>query len=548
MSDLLKDRVEKGVDHHHDEVDVDEDSASEAKYGTTQRGLKSRHIQLIALGGCIGTGLFVGSGATLSTTGPAPLFMSFVVISLIVWVVMQCLGELSAYVPVAGSSVPLYVKRYVEPSLAFAAGWNYWYAYAMLVASEVSAASVVISYWSNPVPVAVWITIILAVIILLNVFVVSWYGESEFWFASIKIIGIIGLIILGIVLFFGGGPNHDRLGFRYWQRPGAFIPFAASGDTGRFLAFWTALVKSGFAFILSPELIVLAAGETEAPRRNIPKAARRFVYRLTFFYILGTLVITVIVASNDDLLLQGVNSGKTNAGASPFVIGIKRAGIRVLDHIINAVILTSAWSAGNSFLFAGSRSLYSLALTGQAPRIFRTCNKHGVPYLCVAVTSLLACLVYLSVSSGSATVFQWFVNLTTISGYIAWIILLITYLRFRRALEFNGILHERPYKSPGQPYVTYFALFILSLLTLTNGFQVFFPGKFTASSFLAAYITLPIVIVLYLGHKIWFRTPLFLRVHKIDVYSGKEEADRLEEMDVPPVPKNVLERIWFWIA
>ncbi|KAL8878143.1 MAG: hypothetical protein Q9192_008512 [Flavoplaca navasiana] len=311
------------------------------------------------------------------------------------------------------------------------------------------------------------------------------------------------------------------------------------------LAFWTALVKSGFDFILSPELIVLAA---EAPRRNIPKAAKRIVYRLMVFYIVGTLVISVIVASDDDLLLQGVSSGEDNTGASPFVIGIKRAGIRALDHIINAVILTSAWSAENSFMFTGSHSLYSLALNGQAPKIFRTCNKYGVPYYCVAVTSLSACLVCLRVFGGSANVFQWFVNLTTISGYIAWIILLIAYLRFRRALEYNGLLHQGPHKSPGQPYVTYFALGFLIVPTLTNGFQVFFPGKFTVSSFPAAYITLPIVIALYLGHKIWFKTPLFRRVHRTDVYTGKDEADRLEEMDVPPVPKNVVQKILFWIA
>ncbi|KAL8655628.1 MAG: hypothetical protein Q9226_002978 [Calogaya cf. arnoldii] len=530
------------------DIEVLDGTGSDDKYGTTQRGLKSRHIQLIALGGCIGTGLFVGTGATLSTAGPAALFMAFIVMSGLVWVVMQTLGEMSAYIPTPGSSVPQYVKRYVEPSLAFAAGWNYWYTYSMVVASEVAACAVIIDYWPNPVPVAVWLTLVLATIVILNVFVVSWYGESEFWFVSIKIIGILGIIFLGIILFFGGGPNHDRLGFRYWQKPGAFIPFGASGTTGKFLAFWTALVKSGFAFVLSPEIIVLAAGETEAPRRNIPKAARRFIYRLLVFYILGTLVISVIVASDDDLLLQGVESGKSNAGASPFVIGIKRAGIRTLDHIINAVILTSAWSAGNSFMFAGSRSLYSLALNGQAPRTFRTCNRHGVPYMCVGATSLLACLVYLSVSSGSAIVFQWFVNLTTISGYIAWIIVLITYLRFRRALEYHGMLHQRPYKTPGQPYVTYVALGFLLVLTLTNGFQVFFPGKFTVSSFLAAYITLPIVAVLYLGHKICFRTPLFFQVEKIDVYTGKEEADRLEETDIPPVPKNVWEKIWFWIA
>lgn len=277
-------------------------------------------------------------------------------------------------------------------------------------------------------PVAVWITIFLAVIIALNIFIVSWYGESEFWFSSIKIFAILGLIILGIVLFFGGGPKHDRLGFRYWQHPGAFIPFATSGAIGKFLAFWTSLVKSGFAFVLGPELITIAAGESQAPRRNIPKAGRRFIYRLLVFYILGSLVISVIVASDDPDLLQAVKSETKDAGASPFVVGIKRSGIKALDHVINAVILTSAWSAGNSFVFAGSRSLYSMALAGQAPKILRTCNNHGVPYIAVICSALLACLVYLSVSAGSASVFTWFVNLTTISGYIAWIVILMTYL------------------------------------------------------------------------------------------------------------------------
>lgn len=180
--------------------------------------------------------------------------------------------------------------------------------------------------------------------------------------------------------------------------------------------------------MLSPELITIAAGESEAPRRNIPKAGRRFVYRLIVFYILGSLVISVIVSSQDPQLLQAVSSGDKTAGASPFVLGIKRAGIGGLDHVINAVILTSAWSAGNSFLFAGSRSLYSMALTGQAPKIFRTCSKGGVPYLAVLSTAALSCLVYLSVSSGSATVFTWFLNLTTISGYVAWVVLFMTYI------------------------------------------------------------------------------------------------------------------------
>ena len=233
------------------------------------------------------------------------------------------------------------------------------------------------------------------------------------------------------MLFFGGGPNHDRLGFRYWKDPGAFnsYPKPGLGNTGQFLAFWTSLIRSGFAFILSPEIITIAAGESEAPRRNIPKASKRFIYRLIVFYILGTLIVSVIVASNDPNLLQAVSSGTKNAGASPFVIGIKRAGIQGLDHVVNAVIITSAWSAANSFLYAGSRSLFSLAMTGQAPKVFTKCS-NGVPYVAVFATAALGSLAYLSISSGSATVFAWFLNLTTIGGYIAWIVMFMTYLVF----------------------------------------------------------------------------------------------------------------------
>lgn len=231
------------------------------------------------------------------------------------------------------------------------------------------------------------------------------------------------------MLFLGGGPNHDSIGFRYWKDPGAFNSYPKPGlwNMGKFFAFWTALIRSGFAFILSPETITIAAGESKAPRRNIPRASKRFIYRLIVFYVLGTLVISVIVASNDAELLQAVSSGTTDAGASPFVIGIKRAGIQGLDHVINAVIVTSAWSAANSFLYAGSRSLHSLAMTGQAPKIFTWCS-NGVPYVAVFATATLGSFAYLSISSGSATVFAWFLNLTTIGGYVAWVVMLMTYL------------------------------------------------------------------------------------------------------------------------
>ncbi|KAM0286238.1 hypothetical protein ACHAQH_000965 [Verticillium albo-atrum] len=557
--------MEKGYDSHSPSGGVDVEQRAEAHEfagdvnfktlndGTPDlvaqndqlhRGLKSRHIQFLALGGAIGTGLFVGSGSILSAVGPAPLFMGYLSMMLIVWNIMNELGEMATYLPLKGISIPYFVERFVEPSLGFASGWNYWYAYAMLVGAEASAGAILLDYWNTPVPAAVWITIILVVTLALNIFAVSIFGEAEFWFASIKLLTILGLIMTSLVIMLGGAPDGDRKGFRYWSNPGAFKPYMAEGDTGRFLAYWSGFSRAGFAFITSPELIALAAGETVAPRRNVPKAARRFIYRLAIFYGLGSLMIGVIVPSDNPNLL----SPDSNANASPWVIGIQLAGIGVLNHIINAAILTSAWSAGNAFLYSGSRILYSLSLNGQAPKFCSRTSKNGVPYVAILCTWTIGLLAYLNVSTNGATVFTWFMNISTISGYIAWIVVMITYIRFRKAMIFHNMMHRMPYKTPLQPYATWICLVVLIILTLTNGFQLFFPGNFDVQDFLAAYITIPIFLVLYLGHKLWFRTPLARKIADVDVVTGVKEMEDLAAMDVEPVAKNWLQKVWFWIA
>jgi amino acid transporter len=354
----------------------------------------------------------------------------------------------------------------------------------------------------------------------------------------------MGLIILGIILMAGGGPNHEALGFKYWNSPGAINEYMATGATGRFLAFWTAFVRAGFAFITSPELIAVAAGETVAPRRNIPKAVKRFIWRLALFYGVSTLILGCIVPSTNKRLL----SGSSDASASPWVIAIQNAGIGSLNHIINFAILTSAWSAGNAFLYSGSRVLYSISLSGQAPKFFSATTRKGVPYYAVLATWAFGLLAFLNVSTSGAVVFQWFSNISTISGFIAWIVVLITYMRFRSAMQFRGLLHALPFRTPLQPYSSYFALFIITLLTLTNGFQVFFPSQWSVADFIAAYITIPIFLALYLGHKLWFRTPFAIAREDVDVMTGVKEMEELAALDMPPVPKNWVEKVWFWIA
>jgi amino acid transporter len=257
---------------------------------------------------------------------------------------------------------------------------------------------------------------------------------------------------------------------------------------------------------------------------------------LALFYGVSSLIIGIIVPSNDPRLLGG-----SDASASPFVIGIQNAGIPVLNHIINAVILTSAWSAGNSFLYSASRVLYSMAINGQAPKWFALTNRLGVPYVAVLFTWLFALLAFLNVNNSGATVFNWFVNISTISGFLAWIIIMITYLRFRKAILFNNLWGELPYTTPFQPYATYAALFVISILTITNGFQIFIGDNWNVSDFIAAYITLPIFLALYLGHKIWKRTPFCIRTPEVDVITGKKEMDEMEARDQPPVPKNWLD-------
>ncbi|KAF2795084.1 proline permease PrnB [Melanomma pulvis-pyrius CBS 109.77] len=492
----------------------------------TKRNIKSRHAQMIAIGGSIGTGLFVGSGQALAIGGPGFLFLSYCLMSFLVYGVVTGVIEIATYLPISGSSMNFYCSRYVSPSLGFALGWLYFYSFGIILAYELTAAGIIINSWPNNVHIAVWITVLLVVIVALNFSPVGVYAETEFWFASLKIIMITGLLLLAFILMLGGGSSHDRLGFRHWKNPGATKEHLIGGSAGRFTAFLYCWVFSGFSFYFSPELIVVTGGEMRNPRKNLPIASRRFFYRLVFFYLLGSLAIGAICNSN----AEGLTSGAGNANASPFVIAIRNAGISVLPSIVNAGILTSAWSAGNSFLYMSSRSLYSLAVSGQAPKIFTRCNRHGLPIYAVMASSCFTLLAYLSVGSQSGVAFNWFINLTNTAGYTSWIVCSVILIRFRKACIAQGVIV--PYRSKIQPYGAWICVFVFTFLLLANGFTVFYPGQFTVSGFLTTYLGIPIFVVLWLGHKftVGRQTPWMLSPTDVDLTSGVREVAADAEM------------------
>ncbi|UNI18441.1 hypothetical protein JDV02_004709 [Purpureocillium takamizusanense] len=521
------------------------DADSTRHLGTLERRLKSRHVQFLALSGAIGTGLFVGSGQVLSLAGPLSAFLCYAATGFNLYCVIVSLGEMAAWLPIPGA-VPVFAARYVDPALGFTLGWNYWYQFAIGVPIEVTACAVVVDYWHNDIPKVALITLFFFTMVLVNCLPVRIYGEAEFFFGAIKLTTIVGLIVLMFVLTVGGGPSHETIGFRFWRDPGPMNEYLKEGSLGRFLAFWKVFIQATFSYGGS-EMVVVASGETENPRRNIPKAIRRVFWRIAIFYVLSIFLVGLCVSSKDPQLLNAIDSSAPGAAQSPFVIAIANAGIRTLPSIINAVVLSSAWSAGNSFFYASTRVLYSAALDGKAPRILRW-ERFGVPYGCVAATTALSCLVYLNVNNRSSEVFFWISNLSAVSTLIVWASVSYTYLRFYYGLRYNGVSRDTlPYKSPLQPFLAYFAIVFCLVVAFFNGFDAFFPGKFSAKSFIPPYIDIPIFLSLFLGYKLVKKTS-FVKLADMDIWSGKAEIDRLEPTWKVVKPRNWLERIWFWIA
>lgn len=402
----------------------------------------------------------------------------------------------------------------------------------MTIPVELVSGSIVISFWDDKTHAAVYITALMVAIWLVNIWGTRIWGEVEYATCMIKIIALVGLIILGIILMAGGGPTHDALGFRYWRNPGPFNNITINngegvvgGSWGQFLAFWNVFLRAAFSF-LGTEITATAVGEVQNPRKVVPKAIKQVFFRLAFFYVVGIFIMSVIVPSNDPRLL----GSSDDATASPFVIAIQNAGIKVLPSIANAVFLIAAWSAGNSSLYAASRTLYALALEGQAPRFLRRCTKGGTPYWTVIITGAFCFLAYLNTGGAAAVeAFDWLYNIGTTSGIITWWVILLSYLRFFYAAKKQGINRKAfPYTAPLQPYLSWYGFIFFTLIILFNGFTVFLRGNWNVSNFLTAYITLPVFAVCWVGWKVVKKTK-WVALADIDFSTGRREEEEEEE-------------------
>ncbi|KAF1840223.1 uncharacterized protein K460DRAFT_322634 [Cucurbitaria berberidis CBS 394.84] len=516
------------------------------------RGLKSRHITMIAIGGAIGTGLIIGTGKALAQSGPGSILIAYTSVGLLVYVVMTALGEMAAWIP-HSSGFAGYATRFCDPALGFALGWTYWCKYIITTPNQITASALIIQEWprtaSDKVNPGVWVAIFLITITAINYFGIKFFGELEFWLSSIKVVTIIGVIILSFLLAVGAGPG-PATGFKYYKNPGAFKPYIAKGDAGKFYGFWSSLVNAVFAY-LGTELIGVTVGEAQNPRKTIPRAIKLTFYRILFFYCLSVFFLGMLVPYNSKELAFALNAG-TRASASPFVVAIKLAGIKALPDILNACILLFTFSASNSDLYIASRTLFGLAEQGHAPKIFRWTDNRGVPVPALGLSALMCCTAFMNAADDAKIVFGYFVNLTTIFGLLSWISLLVSHIFFVRARRAQGITNDQlAYTAPLGLMGSYIALFFCCLIALTKNFPVFTKGKwgnFDYKNFVTGYLGIPIYLFCILGYKFFMKSKM-VQPHEADFYTGKDEIDREEEAFLAhqaAVKSNDKNASWFY--
>ncbi len=465
-----------------------------------KRRLKTRHLSMIAIGGSIGTGLFMASGTAISAAGPGGALMAYAAIGLMVYFLMTSLGEMATYLPTSGS-FSTYASRFVDPSLGFALGWNYWFNWVITVAADVVIAAVVITYWEPMRFMAPWAWSLLffVMIFLLNTLSVRAYGESEYWFALIKVITVIVFLGVGVLTIFGilGG---QYVGLSNMTMGDA--PFLGDGIGGQFLTVLGVFLIAGFSF-QGTELIGITAGESENPEESIPKAVKQVFWRILIFYILAILVIGLLIPyTSPQLLGADVNE----IAKSPFTLVFERAGLAFAAAVMNAVILTSILSAGNSGMYASTRMLYAMGKDGLAYKTFARTNAAGVPVISLLATAAVVLLVF-TLQLVSDKMYQYILAASGLTGFIAWLGIAVSHYRFRRAYIAQGKdLNALVYRAKWFPFGSLLALALCVLVIIGQDTELVLKGSFDWDRLVITYMGLPVFLGFYFYHKLRYKT------------------------------------------
>lgn len=417
------------------------------------RSMKSRHLFMLSMGGVIGTGFFIGSGYAIGEAGPLGAISAYLFGGLVMYLVMVCLGELSVVMPVSGS-FQAHAERFIGPATGFMIGWTYWMSWAIYVGLEFIAAGLLMARWFPGVPVWVWCAVFIALLFGINALTTRSFAETEYWFAAIKVFAVLFFIVIGGAAIFGLIPIQG-------QPAPMLTNFTSDGffPTG-FMGVFISMMTVVYAF-MGTEVMGVAAGETEEPEKNIPRAIRTIIVRIFVFYILSTFVLSAIVPWQEAGILE-----------SPFVTVFDMIGIPYAADIMNFVILTAILSVGNMGLFACSRILFSLSQSGHAPRVLGKVNKRGVPMNALLVTLAFALLSLLSSVVAEETLFIALLAISGVGGIVTWMAIAWAQYRFRRKfIADGGNLSDLKFKAPLFPLIPIVCLIMCVGLVVFTAFD-----------------------------------------------------------------------------
>ncbi|KAI7265052.1 AAT family amino acid transporter [Hortaea werneckii] len=511
------------------------DNVAVGQQNELHRSLKGRHMQMIAIGGAIGSGLFIGSGGSFVDGGPASVIIGFLAIGVMIYLMMQALAELAVMYPINGAFT-MYICRFVDPSFGFACAWEYAISWLTVLPFEISAACNIIHYWpgSQGINNAAWITPLLVALVAIQYFGVRGYGEVEFVLSIIKITACIGFSILGIIINTGGVPTDDRgyIGNQYFNLPAEQNePAVVMGFKNGFHGFCSVFVNAAFAYT-GTELTGLAAAEAANPAKEIPRASKQVVWRILVFYVVNLVLVGLDVPARAAIL----TGDGPESRFSPFVIAIRLAGIKALPSIFNAVILLAVMSVANSCMFGSTRTVQALAANGMAPKFLAYVDRKGRPTAVIILQLLFGLLAYINLADNGGTIFDWLLALSGITVLFVFGSIAIAHIRFRMAWAHNGhSLDELPFRAVFGVWGSWICLLINVIALIASFYTALYPlgGTYlSAENFFMSYLAAPLLIFLYCCWKVysWFvhpeHRPLYIKIKDIDIYSDMRESQR----------------------
>lgn len=452
--------------------------------GELSKRLQTRHVNMIAIGGSIGTGIFLASGYTVSVGGPGGALLAYALMALVVYFLMTSLAEMSAFKPSSGTFCE-YSTLYVGKSFGIAMGYNYWLNWAITIAVDISAASLIMSYWFPAVNSVIFSLIFFASIFICNVLSVKVFGEIEYFMSFVKVSVIIVFIVLGI--------------FTIYQQPQFGVPHWKVGDApfhNGFIGFMAVFLFAGFSF-QGTELVGVASGETKDPAVTIPKSIKYVFWRLLLFYVLSISIITLLLPYNDPQL-----SYQDNIAMSPYTLIFSKYFSTYAADIVNLVILIAVLSAANASMYSSTRILWYLGKSGQAPKIFSKLNPYAIPIVALLTSALVGSLVFVSSIVGNGVLFTYLVQISSLSGFIAWFGIALSHYQFRKKyLPTHGGLNALPYKSKFYPYAQLLSMAAILIVIVGQFLPITQNANYRLFDVVITYSSVILFLVFYALHK-----------------------------------------------